>query len=319
MNSDNNVFKNMFTNKIWVFLIATLCAVLWGSAFPVLKISYEELKIPADDFNSKLVLAGMRFFLAAVLLIALVLFEKRSVKVGKKYVPELVISGLLQITLQYFFFYNGLGKTSGMKGAIINSSSVFFVFILAHLFYKDDKLTWKKVFGLTFGFAGIILVNYGKSFTPDFTLRGEGYLVLAAVFSAFGTIVSKRLSVHLDTKLMTAWQMLLGSLLLVLCGLPALTNNTMNFTTKAWGLLIYSAFLSAAAFSLWYSLLRLNKAGEISVYMFITPVSGAILSALLVPGEHLSVLMLGSLFLVAVGIISVNSQSRRRRQATKME
>ncbi len=316
MNSDNNVLKSMSTNKALVILTAAFCAVLWGSAFPVLKLSYAELKISPNDVNSKLVLAGMRFFLAALLLFTLVIFERKSVKVSKKYVPELAISGLLQITLQYFFFYNGLGKTSGMKAAILNSSSVFFVFVLAHLFYNDDKLTWKKVFGLGLGFGGILLVNYGKGFTPDFSLQGEGYLVLAAVFGAFGTITSKRLSANLNTKVITAWQMLLGSILLALSGYSALSHNTMSFTLKAWGLLVYSAFLSAVAFSLWYSLLKNNKAGEISVYKFMIPVSGAILSALFIPGEQLSILMLGSLVLVAVGIITVNSRRRQTEQAT---
>jgi len=89
----------------------------------------------------------------------------------------------------------------------------------------------------------------------------------------------------------------------------------MIFTLQAWGLLFYAAFLSAAAFSLWYSLLKYNKAGEISIYKFMIPVSGAVLSALFVPGEKLNILMGAALLLVAVGIVVVNY----RREAKKLQ
>jgi len=80
----------------------------------------------------------------------------------------------------------------------------------------------------------------------------------------------------------------------------------MTLTPKAWLLLFYAAFLSAAAFSMWYSVLKYNKAGEISVYRFMIPVSGAFLSALFIPGEKLSLFMLAALVLVAAGIVVVN-------------
>ena len=66
------------------------------------------------------------------------------------------------------------------------------------------------------------------------------------------------------------------------------------------------AALSAAAFSLWYYLLKYNKAGEITLYRFVIPVSGAVLSALVLPGESLSPAALVALALVAFGIAAVN-------------
>ncbi|WP_231631353.1 hypothetical protein [Halolactibacillus sp. JCM 19043] len=44
--------------------VAILCSVLWGSAFPVLKVSYDELQMSADDVVAKMVFAGLRFLLA---------------------------------------------------------------------------------------------------------------------------------------------------------------------------------------------------------------------------------------------------------------
>jgi len=299
------------TNKYWVIVIALFCAVLWGSAFPVLKVSYLELGIEPDNRSAIIVFAGIRFFLAGILIFLLtVVGFRQSPKVKGTILPQLFLLGLLQISLQYFFFYNGLAHTSGMKAAILSSASTFFVVVLAHFVYRDDRLEMRKVLGLIAGLVGIILINSGKDFNLDFSWQGEGFMILSGLVSALGTILAKRISKDVHPFVLTAWQMLLGSLLLIAAGLPGLKPHTLVFSHKAVLLLVYSAFLSAAAFSLWYAILKYNKAGEISVYKFMTPVSGAILSALLIPGERLTVNMFMALALVALGLIIVNHQRR---------
>ena len=301
-------------NKYWVIVIALLCAVLWGSAFPVLKVSYAELGIAPDDRYAIIVLAGIRFFLASLLIFILIVVGiRQSPKVKKKVLPQFFLLGLLQISLQYFFFYNGLAHTTGMKGAILSSAGIFFVVVIAHFVYADDRLDWRKIIGLIAGFTGIVLINSGQHFTFDFTWQGEGFMILSGLASAIGTILAKWISKEVHPFVLTAWQMLLGSLLLIAVGLPGLKPHTMVFTSKALLLLFYSAFLSATAFSLWYAILKDNKAGEISVYKFMTPVSGAILSALFIPGERLTLNMFMALGLVALGVIIVNYQVRGSR------
>jgi len=301
------------TNKYWVIVIALFCAVLWGSAFPVLKVSYEELGIAAGDRNAIIVLAGLRFFLAAMLIYAMIIFGlHKSPKVKLKILPQLFLLGLLQISLLYFFFYNGLAHTSGMKGAVLSSAGIFFVVVIAHFVYYDDRLDLRKFLGLIAGFAGIALINSGENFTLDFAWQGEGFMILSGLVGALGTILAKRISKEVHPFILTAWQMLLGSLLLIAVGLPGLKPYAIVFTSRAFILLLYSAFLSATAFSLWYAILKHNKAGEISVFKFMTPVSGAILSAIFVPGERLTLNMFLALVLVVIGVIVVNYQRRNR-------
>ena len=54
--------KKLFTKKYYVAIIAIFCSILWGSAFPVLKVSYKEIGLSSDDLYGKVVFAGMRFF-----------------------------------------------------------------------------------------------------------------------------------------------------------------------------------------------------------------------------------------------------------------
>lgn len=45
---------------------APLCCLLWGSAFPAVKLGYAWLRIGADDIPAKFVFAGCRFALTAL-------------------------------------------------------------------------------------------------------------------------------------------------------------------------------------------------------------------------------------------------------------
>jgi len=77
-------------------------------------------------------------------------------------------------------------------------------------------------------------------------------------------------------------------------------------------LFFYSAILSSVAFALWYSLLKYNNAGEISMYKFIVPVAGSLLSAMFIPDERLTFSIFAGMALVAVGIIIINYKGKNR-------
>lgn len=291
---------------------AIFCSVLWGSAFPVLKISYQELQIAPGDVSAKLVFAGLRFLGAGliVLLLSILLTRKSWTELAVKDFPLLMGLGLVQTFMLYFFFYNGLSYTSGMKSSIIMAGENFIVILMAHYIYKNDKLNWKKALGMFLGFAGVFLANFGKNFSLDFVFKGDGFMLIAACMGALGTIYAKWMSSKASPMLVSGWQLTFGSLVLLAVGLPGLKGGAILFTFKGVVLLIYSMLLSAVAFTLWYSLLRFHKAGEITMFRFVIPVAGVFLSATFIPEEELTYYVLFALGLVALGIIVVNNRSR---------
>lgn len=321
----NSVGQNsIWTNKYFVTLMAVIACILWGSAFPVLKITYAELQITTTDVSALMLLAGARFFLAGVMVFAVQrLVLRQPVKVPRGSLVPLFMLGLIQTGLQYYFFYNGVAAVSGIKSAILNAGGNFFVVIFAHFFYTNDRLNFGKILGLITGFAGIALVNWqpNTAIGWGFTLRGEGFIVLAGLTMSIATFRAKALGKRLNPITINAYQLILGSLLLLILGIPALLNGGLQPTPLFWVLFIYSAILSAAAFSIWYTLLKHNKAGEVTIYRFVIPIAGAILSAMLLPGESLTLSILVALVLVAVGISAVNywqkvhSQGEGQRQS----
>ncbi len=298
----------IFKNKTIAALTAVFCSVLWGSAFPVLKIGYEEMAIAPDDVSAKLVFAGIRFLGAGimVLLLSIPLGRKGRERFKRSDYLHLISLGIMQTFLLYFFFYNGLSYTTGAKSSLIMAGENFIVILIAHYIYRNDKLSWKKTVGMLLGFTGVFLANFDKGFALSFVFEGDGFMVIAMAIGSIGTIYAKWLSAKRSPFLVSGWQLSLGGLMLLLSGLPGLRDDSLVFTAKGTALLIYSMLLSAIAFSLWYALLSVNKAGEITMFRFVIPVAGVFLSAAFVPGESLNAYVLLSLVLVASGIVVVN-------------
>ena len=127
-------------------MLACLCCLLWGSAYPAIKNGYALFAIAPDDIPTKMVFAGDRFVLAGGLLLLMAALTKRPLfDLSWKNIRQITTLGLTQTTLQYIFFYIGLAYTTGVKGSIMNATGTFFSVLLAHFIFKNDQLSWNKV------------------------------------------------------------------------------------------------------------------------------------------------------------------------------
>ncbi len=121
-----------------VAALALFCCLLWGSAFPCFKIGYEWFAI--EGAGSQMLFAGWRFFCAGAMTFFLFSFkEGKPLRMKKSSIPFIFGQGVLQTTIQYFFFYLGLANTTGAKGSIITASNAFFAIIIAHFLMKEER------------------------------------------------------------------------------------------------------------------------------------------------------------------------------------
>lgn len=301
--------KNIFTNKKVVAIIATLCCLLWGSAFPAIKNGYILFNISASDIPSKIVFAGYRFVIAGlVLLIIAQSCGKKIFNISKKNGLNLFCLGVIQTTLQYVFFYIGVSNTTGVKGSIMNSTVTFFSVILAHYIYVNDKLSMQKIIGCIIGFIGVMIVNFSDDLLNfSFSFKGEGFLMIAAFVFSVGAIYGKRLTKNMDVMVVTGYSLFIGGIVLMLIGIIS-GGRVYHFSMVSSLLLIYLALLSSAAFSLWNLLLKYNKVGPVSVFNFLTPIFGSILSAIFLNENIFEYKNMIALVLVCLGIWMVNKE-----------
>lgn len=301
--------KEQFMQKtIVVWLGALICCMLWGSAYPCIKIGYGMFAVGAEDVASQILFAGCRFSLAGVLAILLGSVAARKILIPKRTSwGKVLILCMMQTVLQYLFFYIGLARTTGVKASIIEGVNVFCAILVASLLFHQETLNGRKIIGSIIGFAGVVLVNLtGGGLDLGFTFLGEGFIFLSAVAYAFSSACMKIFSKDENPVALSGWQFLIGGLIMVLCGFAAGGRLTV-WTGKGAALLLYMAMISAVAYSLWGILLKYNPVSKVAVFGFMNPVCGVILSAVLLgETDSLSVMSVAALVLVCMGIYIVN-------------
>ena len=305
LNTDQN--KNFFQKSINIIICCIFCTSLWGSAFPCVKLGYELFNISVDDIFSKILFAGWRFFLAGIIVLLITAcIQKKFKKLKKEAIKSVVILGFIQTTLEYIFFYIGLSYASGFKGAILNPTCSFMMVILAHFFFNYDKLTFRKTLGCIVGFLGIIIVNLSGDVNSQSSFLGEGCFIISALAFAIGSIISKEATkIESNPMIVTGYQLLIGGFILIVFGL--IGGGKLQVTsTSAFMLFLYLALLSSIAFSLWTTLFKYNPVSKVSIFNFLTPIFGTILSALILSEDVFNLKNISALILVCFGIYIVN-------------
>lgn len=300
--------KSILENPKMVLPSAMLCCLLWGSAFPLVKIGFSWLNISSEDIPTEILYAGLRFTLAGVIAIIITsLISGKFLRPTMKSLPKVFSLSMFQTILQYLFFYIGLSNTSGVKASVIEAMNVFVALIVSCLIFRMEKITAAKIIGSVIGFAGVVIINVSKGdLAGGLTLKGEGFILISTVAYAFSSVLMKHWSNEENPMMMSAWQFLLGGIVMSILGF-ALGGRISGFDLKSVLLLIYLASLSAIAYSLWASLLKYHPVSRIAVYGFMNPVFGFILSAFLLgESEAFGLKSIAALVLVCLGIYIVN-------------
>lgn len=307
--------KDRLTSLPIVFLLAMLCCFLWGSATPSIKIGYQIFEISTSDTPSIILFAGIRFFLAGMLVIIFQsIISKKFIKPEKGSLPSIVKLCLAQTVIQYFCYYVGVAHTSGVTGTILSGAGGFFSILMAALIFKYEKMTSAKIIGCTMGLCGIIIMNIsltgGASF--HFALMGEGLVLISQISYALSGILAKKYSKNFSVIMLSGYQFLLGGLIMIVTGLAFGGRIKLNNTFSAYMLLLYLALISAVAYSVWGTLLKHNPVSRVTIFNFMVPLFGVLLSAIFLDEmeQALQINKLIALVLVSIGIYVVNRKPK---------
>lgn len=290
---------------IKIMILAALCNILFGSAIPAIKLGYDLFGMEGDIFSS-ILYAGIRFFSAGVaVFIFTSLYEKKLPSFKKQNALDVVLLGVVYIFLQYLFFYIGVSNVPGTVSTLLTSSSVFISIILAHFIYKDDKITLAKAIGSIIGFAGVFMVCVSGLSGKGFTFTGEGFVFVSSFMFVLGSVINKKVTKSISSFVSTAYNLLIGGLLLIIVGFSGY-NGGIEVTFSGCLALMYLIFVSSFATTLWCTLVKNYPIGDLSIFNFLIPVSGAIFSGILLKENIFNLKYILSLLLVCTGIIAVN-------------
>lgn len=305
--------EKFFSKNYVVVIGALICCMLWGSAFPCVKVGYGLFGVDTSSYSSLILFAGIRFTLAGVLVLAFgSALQRKFLLPKRKNIWRVAVVALFQTAMQYTFFYIGLANLTGVKSSVLNGLGVFFTIIAACFIFRTERFTLIKLAGCILGFGGVLVMNLdGLNF--EFSLTGEGFIIFSGLSAAMAAGFVKVFSKHENTTTLCGWQFFCGGLALVIIG--AATGGSIRPTSGAsFAMLFYLAFLSACAFTLQGYLLKYNPVSKVAVFKSTNPLFGALFSAIIL-GEteqllHYTTLI--ALALVCGGILIINLLGEKR-------
>lgn len=298
-------------NLLWkLYLPAILCTLLWGSAVPSIKEGY--ILFAIDDTFSQFLFAGMRFSLAGVMVLIAAKAKGQSVRPARSDVGAILSISLFQTILQYLCYYTGASRTSGTNVSVLSGTQTFFALILAH-FLLRDRLDRKKALGCFLGLCGVVVLGAGGF--EGVAFLGDALILMSAVSAAMGTLVSRRVTPGRNPMMLTGWQLLIGGVLLLAVGFLG-GGSIQTVTPAGILLLLYMAALSATAFTIWTGLLGKYPVTKVSIFGFLIPVFGTLLSGIFLRERVLTARNVIVLLCVCSGIALSNTASKTAKKAS---
>ena len=265
-------------------LYAILASVLWAIVNPFIKqgLSY--------DFTP-MNFAGIRFTTVGIILFAYTWHKGMwaEIKQHSKLFINLI---LINMFMGYTAFYFGVDFVSGAISSIIMGMTPLSNVLLAHLLASNDKLNVYKIISLVVSLIGLLLiVGMGSNGKPlDLKgILGIALLLLSIVFQGYSAISVSEDKGKVNPIFLNAVQMFFGGLLIYVVGLT--TEGYHNFIGKPMGFYIslgILVFISVFAFSFWFIALQSKgaKVSDINMCRLINPILGAVLSWVMLAGEH---------------------------------
>ncbi|MDA3879550.1 MAG: DMT family transporter [Prolixibacteraceae bacterium] len=303
---NNNLKKIIKSTEV----MAITACFLWSTAFAGVKIGL--------NYMTPLQFAGIRFFLAGLLIMLFFGKYRLYFRTIRKHFPYILGIGLLQTTFMYSLFYTGLNMVPGAVGAMVIGSGPLFAAIVAHFAMNNDKMNIRTSSGILMGLIGIMIINLGRQATGiGDTLEIVGVLLLISnnIIGGIASVIVVKNKRPIPMLVLSSAQLALGGFLLFLISIPVEGFQlTQVFPAEFWLSLGWLSFLSAAAFALWFTLLKRpgTKISYLNSWKFIIPVLGAALSWIMLPSESPDTYAIVGMVFVAGAMLVMNHEALTR-------
>jgi drug/metabolite transporter (DMT)-like permease len=252
-----------YAKRHLAFFALFALAIVWGYNWVVMKVALRDA--PPFDF------AALRSFFGAISLFLVLILQRKSLK--PQVLRETIVFGLLQTTGVIGLIHWALVNGGAGKIAVLNYTMPFWALLFAWIFLKE-RLHGKQWFSVGFAFVGLLLVLLPLSLTSDLLSKGLG--ILSGICWATSAILLKRLTQRqsIDLVSFTAWQMLIGSIPLILIALTV-SHQPIQWTGSFIAALLYNIIPgSAIAWLLWFYALRQLPTDAASLGTLAVPIVG---------------------------------------------
>jgi drug/metabolite transporter (DMT)-like permease len=287
-------------NKGNTIFWAIIACLLWSTAYAGIKLGLQ--------FDTPFHFAGIRFIISGLMILPFTVKPSVYLAMIRNNWKVVAWVTTLQIVVNYSLFYQGLNLVPGALGAVVYGAQPLIIALVAAVLHKDDKLTRKKIITIIFGISGVILISAGRqAFRLGTGLEIIGVLMLLTgnVATAGSNVIVSLKSKEINPFVLSSSSLFLGGVILYFVSIPLEVRHVGPLPLKYWMILLWLSFMAASAFSIWYKLLQRQgvKVSELNLWKFINPVTGAILSWILIPDEHPEWLTVSGMIIITASLI----------------
>lgn len=298
-----NIFaaKTTILKDFKLTLAILTVAVVWGTTFLSIRVAVET--IPAWF------VAGIRQFLAAIIMLFVLLYRKQFQWIGWKNLGyQLIFSSLMLIMANGLTTVAEQTLTSSLT-SLISATSPIVVF-LGSVAIGLQKFTVRAMLGLFMCFGGILFIFWdgiNDLANPDYRF-GILLLLFAIAGWASGTIFTKKMNIQSkNISLNLFYQFAFAGIIQIIFAFLFNENyNFENWSVKSISAMLYlSVFGSVAAFFAYHYALTKVSPVQVSILAYINTIISIFLSWLIL-NEEISAKFIIAAILIILGVFVIN-------------
>jgi drug/metabolite transporter (DMT)-like permease len=290
------------SNPLARYVAFASVAIIWGTTWVAIKLSLQGYP-PVTG-------AMLRFVFAIAMLGLYARVTRLSLVLPRHTIVWVAITAILVYVIDYGLVYWGEQYLDAGVTAILFAVVPLATTLGSAFAFRTERFRYRQLAGVFVGLLGIVAVFLdplvATGFSDKVTLAAVA-IVIAAMAAAFNIVIAKRHLMLVGAVPLTLHQMLWGTLGLGI--ISAITGEWrhVHYSLGATLAVLYLGLAgSAAAFVMYYSLLRTMRASTLSTISYVTPLV-AVFSGWIVLNESISLRVASGVLAIFVGLATIES------------
>ncbi|HDE4763974.1 TPA: DMT family transporter [Staphylococcus aureus] len=253
------------------FLSYLFTIILWGSAFPMIKIAL-------NDFSAES-LSAFRLILATIILLPFVIIKKLSTPELRD-IPVIFILGFCGFVIYHTALNFGETLISAGISGILVSTTPIFSSALAYIFLKEHFSKWNWLSSLV-AFIGISIISISKDDYTTINVLGVFIILLASFSESLYFTFQKKYIEKYGFIAFTLYTIMASSPFMLIF-IPEIINDIHGATfTSIVSVLYLAIFPTIIPYVLLAYIVKSVGVSDATMSLYLTPIVSLLLSYLL--------------------------------------
>jgi len=285
-------------NKNIFFLLLTIAMVGWGATWVNVKV--------LSDYVNEYEMVFLRFGMAAISFIPILIFLKKSFKIDKKTLFIAFMAAITNIAYMKYFFLGAKFGTAGLGGAFVTTLVPINTFIIMALFF-GRKIGTKDVLALLLGAFGVLMMlGVWTLGSDDILTKYNLYFIVASIMWPVLTIISSK-ATNISPIVFIFYMYTITTILVAIFFIDFSFVQTLNYEPKFIFNIICIA-IAGTTFSTTVYFIGIEKLGtnEVSSFIFLVPFFAIGLSAIFL-GENIGLHVIVGTIMTIIAVSMLNN------------